>query len=186
MRLPPGMIRCATTAAGAAGSSCPRFPWVYGTTLAASMSWKTTAPSCAAPLTWASPTSIWPTTTARPQAPLRRLSACCLRRTSALTATSSSSPARPATLCGPVHTASGARANTSCRAATRASNVWGCHTSTSFITTGRTRKRPSKRACRRSTTSCAAGARCTPAFPTTSPLRRVRPRVSCASSARPA
>ena len=85
---------------------------------------RTAAPSPAAPSTWQSPTSTWPTTTVRRPAPPRRPSACLSSRISIPIVMSSSSPPRPATTCGRARMANGARGNICSPAWTPPSSAW--------------------------------------------------------------
>jgi L-glyceraldehyde 3-phosphate reductase len=86
------------------------------------------------PSTWASPISTWPTTTGPLTAAPRPTSPGSSTRTSATTATSWSSPPRPAGTCGRAPTATSALASTSSPASTRACGASASTTSTSSTT----------------------------------------------------
>jgi hypothetical protein len=79
---------CSTGAADEVASFSRPFPSDSGIISAASTPWKTAAPCCAAPSTWASHTSISPTITARRTAPPRPISGSSSNRIGFLTATS--------------------------------------------------------------------------------------------------
>ncbi len=91
------------------------------------------------------------------------------RATSARTATSCSSRPRPATTCGPVPTASAARASTCSPAWTSRWRGWAWTTSTSSTPTASTRTPRSRRRWARSTRPCAPARRSTPASRPTRP-----------------
>ena len=125
-RAPTATSRCPTAAAGAAACSCRRSRSACGRTSATTSRSPTAARSCAARST----SGITHFDLANNYGPPLRRRGDQLRprsspRTSGPTATSWSSPPRPATTCGRARTANGARASTCWPASTRASPRMG-------------------------------------------------------------
>ena len=173
-------------AAAAADFCCRASRSACGITSAASTTTRYTVARHSRPLTTASHTSIWPTTTAPSTARPRRTSAASCVTASAATATRSSSRQRPVMTCGPAPTATGAAANICSPHSTRACDAWASNMSIYSIHTGPIPKLRSRRPWRRSRMPYAAARHCMPVSRTTMTNARAAPPRFCAATARPA